>query len=225
MQFNKTLELVDYQRFDRSIQHIKNMQSVMSGLNVRFEHSHRTWEYGLVLEALRQNGTKTVLDVGGGGSLFAPAAAWIDMEVMQVDPGDVGEWITQQSEHIHKELPFAQIDFMDFPVLIGNEYLFDAVTCLSVIEHVADDTSFFAKLAEQVKPGGLVCITTDFHPSGEAVSAGHLRTYNAQNMIEWIKLAEPIFQMVPFGDAPDYTYFEPFVYDYTFAALVLRKND
>lgn len=224
MLFCKTLELVDYQRFDRSIQHIKNMQSVMSGVPVRFEHPHRTWEYGLTLEALRQNGAKTVLDVGGGGSLFAPAATWIGMEVRQVDPGDHGEAITQQSKHLGKILGFVQMDFMDYPLPPNNQYCYDAVTCLSVIEHVPDDTLFFAKLAEHVRPGGLLCLTTDFHPSGEAVSAGHLRSYNAQNMHEWIKLADPIFEMTPFGDTPDYEYFEPFVYDYTFAALVLKKN-
>jgi SAM-dependent methyltransferase len=66
----------------------------------------------------------------------------------------------------------ADITAMDFP-----DANFDAVTCLSVIEHGVDPESFFAEMSRIVVPGGLLIVSTDyFEPP---VSTEGMRAYGA----------------------------------------------
>ena len=225
MLFSKTVQEIDYQTYG-SIQHIKNMRQIMRGVPYPFGHQHREWEYGITLEALRQNDARTVLEVGGGGSLFAVAASWIDMQVLQLDPGSMDHFVVPQSRWLKRPLPTVVIDFFEYP--LEESTLFDAVTCISVIEHVGttdDALRFFNELCRHVKPGGLLSITTDFHPSGKGMFGGHHRTYNTEMINDLIKEGKQLGMKV-FGAKPDYSHFEPNVYDlYTFASLSMRKAE
>jgi len=94
-----------------------------------------------------------------------------------------------------------------------------------VIEHVPGHFTFFDKLQKHVKPGGLLCLTTDFHPSGVGIFDGHNRTYNAEMMQDFIEIAWGNGFEV-FGDEPDYQHFETFIFNlYSFACLVMRKDE
>jgi len=98
MRYCKTIELSDYDKTD-TFQHILNIKATfdISQAPYGWGHAHRAWEYAMVLSALRENGAKTVLDVGGGGSIFATSAKWIGMEVLQLDPGYWEDTIASQS--------------------------------------------------------------------------------------------------------------------------------
>ncbi len=206
--------------------HIDSMVQIMTGVASRFEHPLRRWEYGMALHAIRQSGGTDVLDVGGGGSIFAPASEWPDvgLRVTQVDPGDCQAWVRDQrarlanfSADVH--LAYVQQDFMTYE---DNEQ-YDAVTCLSVIEHVSNPAPFIKKLATFVKPGGLLVITTDFHPSGRPKVDGHLRTYNKKSMTAMITALKKLgFEF--FGGKPDWTYNGDNVNSYSFASLVMSKG-
>lgn len=216
---SKTLERLDLNEFDEH-EHVLNVVRMFQGkTTIRFEHHLRKWEYGIALKALRENDTKTVLDVGGGGSAFAPSAAWLGMEVHQVDPGNFGGTVSRQSDVLGKVLTYEQEDFFTWK----SRKKYDAVVCLSVLEHVLDDKKFFLKLLKQVKAEGLFVLTLDFHPSGESQLAGHLRTYNDENLNSFITLAKKQgFEF--FGGTPDYSVFEPNVNNYTFVSLVMRRK-
>ena len=217
--FSKTLDRADYNE-------LMNVDAVAKtfakkGIAHRFEHPNRRWEYALTMKALQQEGSKELLDVGGGGSIFAPLAVLNGVQhVLQVDPGEVGEWIAKQSSSIGKSLHFIQQDFLTWE----DNRTFDAVVCLSVIEHVPDDIIFFEKLCSKVKLNGLLCLTTDFHPSGEVMVGGHLRTYNTESMEKFIAVADRR-GLYPYAGKPDYSKFSVEVNSYTFASLVLRKDE
>lgn len=214
--YNKCLAESDYETTD-SYQHVANIRHHLRGVPHRWEHEHRRWEYGLTLSAIRSIDARTILDVGGGGSAFSPAAAWINAAVTIVDPGDCSTWVEAQANAIGKPMTYLQREFTPDTV----EGQFDAVTCLSVIEHVEFPEGFVSDMADKVSPGGLLCLTTDFHPSGEAQCAGHLRTYNANGMERMRNmLAGRGFTI--HGQAPDYSDFAPHVNGYTFASLVMR---
>lgn len=215
--YSKTLHLKDYTWIGEA-EHITNILSLLDGIPLRFEHLHRRWEYGLALHALRENQTKTLLEVGGGGSAFAPSAAWLGMEVTQVDVEDLGEWIRQQAQKIRVPMMYIQKDFLNF----DTQERFDAVTCFSVIEHVLRETDFFLRLLQYIKVGGLLILTTDFHPSGTAIVKEHLRTYNERMLFQLISLARAN-GFESFGPKPDYTYHGANVNSYTFASLVMKK--
>lgn len=218
MSFNKCLELSDYDTTN-NFAHVDGVRHRLKGVAHRYEHHHRRWEYGMTLAALRSIDARTVLDVGGGGSVFAPAAAWVNAAVTVVDPGDCAGWVKSQSERINKPIKYLQKEFT--PDSIDGQ--FDCVTCLSVIEHVEFDEGFLDDMATKVAPGGLICLTTDFHPSGQPQCGGHLRTYNAVGMERLRRiLAERGFET--YGTGPDYSKYWPEVNGYTFASLVMRRK-
>jgi SAM-dependent methyltransferase len=214
MTYCKTLDPADYEVFHET-RHAHSIKNIVGTPGDRFEHPRRAWEYGLVLHALREYGCRTVLDVGGGGSVFAPAATWVGMEVTEVDPADYQQWVASQSAKVGKPIAYEQCDFMSY---VG-EHDFDAVTCISVLEHVEDDAAFFRKLARHVKPGGVLAVTVDFWPDGQRKSPDHLRTYNQDSLLA---LANDLDDFELFGPL-DYSHLGAYVYDYTFASLVLRR--
>lgn len=220
--YSKSLDPTDYENFTEH-QHINNMLGVLGSTQTRFEHPHRRWEYGMALNALRKNGAKDILDVGGGASVFAPAAAWhdIEMNVLQVDPGDFGSWVNSQRRILQASNAPGQIDYIQEDFLTyKSKQKYDAVTCLSVIEHVPDDRKFFKKLLTFVKKGGLLFLTTDFHMSGEAQLDGHLRTYGPAELEKLVEEAEG-FEV--YGGKPAWVDHGSHVNTYNFASLCLKK--
>lgn len=213
MTYCKTLDPADYDSIHET-QHAQNIKNIVGTYGGRAEHRHRAWEYGLVLRALRDQGAIDVLDVGGGGSNFAPAAAWVGMQVTQVDPEDYGPWVADQSLKIGKSIKYVRNDFLTYD---GDQ--FDAVVCISVLEHVPDDFVFYRKLASHVKIGGLLALTVDFWPDGARKSPDHLRTYNEDRLSA---LAQSVPGFETLGKL-DYSNHGANVYSYTFASLILRR--
>jgi len=209
----RTLRTEDYDVLHEA-RHVRSIRDIVQA--GRFEHAHRAWEYGLVLHALREYGCRTVLDVGGGGSVFAPAAAWLGMDVTQVDPGDCSRWVAEQSRRIGRELRYVQQNFADY----AGEDLYDAVVSVSVLEHVPDDAAFFRRMANRVRPGGVLVITVDYWPDGAQKCGGHLRTYNAERLK---MLAESVEGFSTAGSL-EYGACKPDVNGYSFASLVLRRD-
>jgi 2-polyprenyl-6-hydroxyphenyl methylase/3-demethylubiquinone-9 3-methyltransferase len=59
----------------------------------------------------------------------------------------------------HAQAQGLAIDYLSLPVeQVGGTY--DLVTCLEVIEHVADPAAFLWSLAERLAPGGLMILST-----------------------------------------------------------------
>jgi ubiquinone/menaquinone biosynthesis C-methylase UbiE len=214
MTYCKTLDPADYALIHET-RHADSIKNIVGTFGGREEHPRRAWEYGLVLHALREVGCSNVLDVGGGGSAFAPAAAWIGMQVTEVDPEDYSAWVAEQSRRIGKSIRYEQCDFMAYP-----DREFDAVTCISVLEHVPDDFAFYKKLARHVRPGGVLALTVDFWPDAKRKSPDHLRTYNEDRLSA---LAQSVPGFETLGKL-DYGHLGQYVRDYTFASLVLRRK-
>jgi len=194
---------------------VLNINEQLASVAHRFEHPLRAWEYGLALNVLRSRECFSVLDVGGGGSVFAPAAASLGITVVQVDPGDCLEWVAHQAWTLGRPLVYHQQDIMSY----DDRRTYDAVTCLSVLEHIEEDRDFFRRLQSFVRPGGLLILTVDFWPDGVPQVSGHLRTYNVARLSRLINDA-PGFELL---GTPDYTDRGAHVHGYTFASLVLKK--
>lgn len=211
-------------------QHLRDTMQALKGVPYRLDHPHRLWEYGIMLAALQANETHTILEIGGGSSLFAPAVALLGMEVMQVDIKACADWAAKQEEMLNIYLPYTTQDFFEYE----TEEKFDAVVSISVIEHTSADASvtrstdeldvakrmlFFERMLDLVTPGGLVAITTDFHPT----KAGNIKFGDAELFALYEVARERSFDW--FGDGYDYTYAGEFVNYYTFASMVLRRAD
>ena len=98
---------------------------------------------------------RTALDVGCGAGLLAEPLARLGAEVTAIDAGQ--ELIAVAREHAAGQ--GLAIDYRAAPVEdIAGQY--DLITCLEVIEHVADPQAFIQSLASRLAPGGLLILST-----------------------------------------------------------------
>jgi len=208
MNLSRVLHPDDYKLFTEHLA----VEQIMSKLtDYRYEHEHRKWEYGLALKAILDTESKTVLDVGGAGSVLSPLLSYYGCDVTQLDPEFGKEEVISQNKILGADIKFISGDFSTVEL-----EKFDAVVSISTIEHVHDDTTFFKNLVEHADK--TIFMTMDFFPTCKKFSKDHIRTYNKERIYEFYKIAEE------FGFRPvysDYDYRGNFVYDYTFASLFL----
>jgi 2-polyprenyl-6-hydroxyphenyl methylase / 3-demethylubiquinone-9 3-methyltransferase len=98
---------------------------------------------------------KTALDVGCGAGLLAEPLARLGAKVTGIDASP--EVIAVAREH-------AAAMGLDIDYRVGDvqvlEAQFDLITCMEVIEHVADAAAFVKALAKRLAPGGLLVMST-----------------------------------------------------------------
>ena len=107
-------------------------------------------------ESVRPLAGKTALDVGCGAGLLCEPLARLGAEVTGVDASP---------ENVAVAAAHAQGSDLAVRYFAGElEELglarFDLVTCMEVVEHVADKRAFVAALAARVKPGGVMVLST-----------------------------------------------------------------
>jgi 2-polyprenyl-6-hydroxyphenyl methylase/3-demethylubiquinone-9 3-methyltransferase len=98
---------------------------------------------------------KTALDVGCGAGLLAEPLARLGAKVTAIDASPQVIAVARQ----HASTAGLDIDYRvgDVQELEGE---FDLITCMEVIEHVADPASFVKALAKRLATGGLLVMST-----------------------------------------------------------------
>lgn len=99
---------------------------------------------------------KRVLDMGCGAGLLAEPLARMGGAVTGVDAAPENIAVAQA----HAAQSGLNIDYRAGEIDAVAGETFDLVTCLEVIEHVADPASFIAELAGLLAPGGLLVLST-----------------------------------------------------------------
>ena len=97
---------------------------------------------------------RRALDVGCGAGLLAEPLARLGAAVTAIDAA--AENIAVARDHARG----LRIDYRVGGVEAAAGERFDLVTCLEVIEHVADPAAFVRGLAEAVAPGGMLVMST-----------------------------------------------------------------
>ena len=111
--------------------------------------------WGGDVETVRPLAGKSALDVGCGAGLLCEPLARLGAAVTGVDAAPANA--VAAARH-------AQGSGLAITYLAGElsavEGQFDLVTCLEVLEHVADKAAFVAQLARHLAPGGLMVLST-----------------------------------------------------------------
>jgi 2-polyprenyl-6-hydroxyphenyl methylase/3-demethylubiquinone-9 3-methyltransferase len=99
-----------------------------------------------------------VLDIGCGGGLLTEPLARLGGNVTGIDAAEEAIAVAQA----HAADAGLDIDYRQCSVerMQGEERRFDLVTCMEVVEHVADLYLFLRGLSEVLKPGGLLVFST-----------------------------------------------------------------
>lgn len=212
--YSKTFAPDDYWCLTNDTPDVDDATTELTGLYHPF-HTHRRWEYGVALQAIRRHGGKRVLDIGGGGSLFAGILAKQRIDVDVNDPVNYTGWIVAQREKIGHHIGFACCPMEDLTET------YPIVTCISTLEHIPDHEWAWRRLLALVQPGGLLFVTVDYHESGSQLHPGHLRTYNRGMLLKLIDRAD---DFEPFLGEPEYCDGGSEVHGYNFASICLRRK-
>jgi SAM-dependent methyltransferase len=109
---------------------------------------------------------------------------------------------------------------------------FDAITCMSVIEHGVPLKAYFREMFRLLKPGGILITSTDYYP--EPIDTGNLSAYDTpikvfskQDAQEMIALAEGCGLQttgeIQWECAERPVRWENYQLDFTFLIFTLRK--
>lgn len=100
----------------------------------------------------------SVLDIGCGAGLQAEPMARMGATVTGIDAAH--ENIAEARTHAAKSGLAIHYIAASVEALAGTGRQFDIITCLEVVEHVADRDSFFASLGALLNRGGLAILST-----------------------------------------------------------------
>lgn len=112
--------------------------------------------WGGDIDSYRPLAGKTALDVGCGAGLLCEPLARLGAQVTGVDAA--AENVA--AARAHAEGSGLAIDYRLGELGALGLGQFDLVTCLEVIEHVADKPAFLGQLADRLSPDGLMILST-----------------------------------------------------------------
>jgi SAM-dependent methyltransferase len=124
------------------------------------------------IERLPLRGRRRILDVGcGSGDLLGQLRRFGDVTGLDVNPSAV---------EFARRRAVGKVRLGSVERLPLGPHEFDLVTCLDVLEHVADDTRALAELRRVTAPGGYLVVSAPAYPalwSPHDLAAGHVRRY------------------------------------------------
>lgn len=124
--------------------------------------NERPIEYRFALEALAEVRPRTVLDVGSGTTAWPHLLRTCGWVVTAID--NIRDYWPNGMTNRHWKV--WDVDILDHPEKRSNAR-YDAITCISVLEHIADHKRAVRNMVELLKPGGHLILTTPFsshHP-------------------------------------------------------------
>jgi SAM-dependent methyltransferase len=205
---------------------------------LRGQHPIRAWEYSQALWALEEWDSQQqhqlthrdedyrswlIADVGGAGSNFWKCLhQHTRRPIYRIDPDH--EW--ERPEDASRVFRQTLSQFWSEPPGHAKQ-MFDAVFCISVIEHVPAVMEFERDLVALVRPGGLLVLTTDAAPSYPDVYHFHWmrkRIYVPDGLIAMEKYFGTLYGLEPLTPVSSWTWEGPTLYDYTVASAAFVKK-
>jgi len=155
----------------------------------------RTWDWEKILEYGHFKKTDKVLETG---ALFGEFAMTLSPLVESVIVTDSYDWadrrfvhegdqdLVQVWEDNIRTRDNLKIEKADMQHLKYPEHSFDKVVCISSIEHVPNDIESIKEMMRVLKPGGLLLLTTEYHPENEQMvvdkDKSFYRVYNGKGI-------------------------------------------
>jgi SAM-dependent methyltransferase len=118
-------------------------------------HNERTIEYRFALAALGRFHPRTVLDVGTGTSAWPHLLSSCGYVVTAVD--NIRDYWPQGMTNRHWQVLDIDIRNDD-----GLSEQFDAITCISVLEHIAEHRAAMRQMVQRLRPGGILVLTCPY---------------------------------------------------------------
>lgn len=130
---------------------------------VSYLHPGKRWEYPWALERAALDPGARILDVGVGDSIFPVYLAKRGHRITAVDL----EFDGSLGRRHGVDIGYVRADMAALPVRAGS---FDAVFCISVIEHLPETAipRALEEMRRALTPGGALLLTTDYYEDADA---------------------------------------------------------
>jgi SAM-dependent methyltransferase len=159
---NRTLDLAELERpaFRRIVEELEAMLATEPGA---YLHPSKRWEYPWALEQARLAPGSRILDAGAGASIFP---VYLAREGHRVTALDLDARRALGGGH-GVVVPYVRGDLTALPFADES---FDAVFCISVVEHLPEQAvpAALRELRRALRPGGKLLLTTDFFEDAAA---------------------------------------------------------
>ena len=149
-------ELAKYYNPENYVSHTDEEKGIMNGLYKLVQKWNLQLKYKVLLKYAPG---KKVLDYGAGTGDFVAFAQKQGADAMGLEPSEVARNTAQQ-----KGIAIKSLDQLDE---LENES-FDAVTLWHVLEHLEDPQKFTGRIAQKIKPGGIIIYAVPNHESFDA---------------------------------------------------------
>ena len=149
---------------DASFQRIlQQMDALLEKEEISYLHPSKRWEYPWALERAELASGSRVLDAGCGASIFPIYLASTKHRTTAFDVQ-----VPRGLDRLHGV--FVQYIQGDLAALPLADSCFDAIFCISVIEHLGESSvlSALQELKRVLRPGGRLLLTTDYYEDAEA---------------------------------------------------------
>lgn len=142
---------------------LTELDELVASDDVSYLHPSKRWEYPWALSRARLSPQAKVLDVGCGDSIFPVYLSKLGVQVTAMDL----EFTTNLGS-LHG-LPTAYLNG-DLTAIPLHDDQFEAVFCISVIEHLPEERipRAMQELRRVLAPGGRLLLTTDYYEDAAA---------------------------------------------------------
>jgi 2-polyprenyl-3-methyl-5-hydroxy-6-metoxy-1,4-benzoquinol methylase len=135
-----------------------------------------------VMQRLRANGVRTVLDVGCGDGTFTGVLIENGFDACGCDSSLSGVRIAQGRRPERFRVASA---YDDLTTLFEGRPVFDAVLAAEVIEHLHAPRAFLGQARRALRPGGIVVLTTPYHGYVKNLALAVLDKWDAHLTALW----------------------------------------
>jgi 2-polyprenyl-3-methyl-5-hydroxy-6-metoxy-1,4-benzoquinol methylase len=148
------LKALVHQAGTRYIRHVCSAESRQQKFA---HHNERPIEYRFALECLARARPQNVLDVGTGTTAWPQLLRNCGFVTTAID--NIRDYWDHHMVNRHSTV-------LDVDITKPGEFhgTFDAVTCISVMEHIMDHETAVRHMLRLLAPGGLLVITTPYNP-------------------------------------------------------------
>jgi len=188
---------------------------------------------GAVL-SLADDGSRSARVMDAGSARYSSVLPWLRLLGLGSVPGSLLGINLEFGEPVHRDgVTFRYGDVTATGLPAGR---LDAVTCMSVIEHGVPVEAFFAESARVLRPGGVLCVSTDYDqapPDTTGLSAygGPVRIFGPEDLRAMVATARSVgLELVGDIDAPGAlahperpVHWDRLGLDYTFVLLTFRR--
>ena len=188
---------------------------------------------GAVLE-LVDDGTRSARVMDAGSARYSPVLPWLRLYGFGAAAGSLIGINLEFGDQVTRDgVVFRYGDVTDTGLPSGH---LDAITCMSVIEHGVPLDDFLAESARLLRPGGILCVSTDYDQdppdtTGKVIYGSQVHIFSPQEIRDLVETADRHgLELVGTLDDATLSHTERPVHwsrvdlDYTFILLTFRKR-